>query len=677
MVAALFVAIFIGFVIEESWAGRPITFDSMLFFVVVGVTLGSIYAIAACGLVVTYTTSGIFNFAQGAIGMLMAFVYWELKVNLGLQTMLALLLTIVVLAPLLGVAIGLAFRPLADAPLIAQIVATVGLMLFFIGLASIVWDPNTSRSIGTFFGTDGFNLGQTFVPWYRLITILGGLGIAVLLRFVLYNTRLGIGLRAVVDDRELAALHGARPLRMSMVSWALGSSMAAVAGIFLAEELSALSVQPLTLLIVDAFAAAIIGRLRSLPWTYVGGIVIGLALSFQENFLNWAGRWSTASAAIPTIILFLALLFLPQARIQGRRSKLELTPHVPRVRTAALGMVVLFVVVVIAAAVLNRPDVRSLALALATALIMLSLVPLTGWAGQISLAQITFAGAGAFAFAEWGPHLGTTGGLLVAALFALPFGLLIALPALRLQGLYLALASMAFARMAEFVFFDQPEVFGPGAKRIPSLRLFGFDFGQPFSIFGFHFGQDVGTLFFITMSFGAVGVFVVWLRRGIFGRRLIAMRDSPAACATFGVNLTATKVTVFAISAAVAGFAGALYGVVLGSAGTADFQMLAGLALPLLLVVGGVAVVSGALLGGLFFQGFTWLTEIFPGVTILSYLQRVGPGLAGVGIAYRPEGIIPRVGHDLRKRLSKQRATMSEPAPAPRRETPGASAPGS
>ena len=163
-------------------------------------------------------------------------------------------------------------------------------------------------------------------------------------------------MRAVVDDRDLAGLNGARPGRMSQVSWALGSSMAAIAGIFLAEELSALSVETLTLLIVDAFAAAIIGRLKNLPLTYVGGIVIGLALSFQENFLNWAGRWSTAATAIPTIILFLALLFLPQARIEGRRSFREITPHVPKLRSAALGMLALFAVVVVAGGLLDRPD---------------------------------------------------------------------------------------------------------------------------------------------------------------------------------------------------------------------------------------------------------------------------------------------------------------------------------
>jgi branched-chain amino acid transport system permease protein len=664
-ISAIVVTVLVVYVIQASWAGNPVTLDSLFFFVIVGITLGSIYAVAAAGLVVTYTTSGIFNFAQGAIGMLMAFVYWELKVDLGVQTLVAFLLTVLVAAPLLGALIerGL-MRRLHDAPLVAQLAVTIGLMLAFIGLAATIWDPNTSRSIGTFFGTDGFQVANTFIPYYRLITIVSGLAIALGLRFLLFNTRLGVGMRAVVDNRDLAALNGARPGRMSQVSWALGSSMAAIAGIFLAEELSALSVETLTLLIVDAFAAAIIGRLKNLPLTYVGGMVIGLALSFQENFLNWAGRWSTAATAIPTIILFLALLFLPQARIEGRRSYREITPHVPKVRSAALGMLALFAVVVVAGGLLDRPDVRRLALGLVTGFILVSLVPLTGWSGQISLAQITFAGAGAFAFAEWGPHLGLLAGLLVAALFAVPFGVLMALPALRLSGLYLALASMAFARMAEFLFFDQPEVFGSGARRISSVSVLGFNFSEPFTIFGIHFGQDVGNLFLITVLLGIGGVLVVWLRRGPIGRRLVALKDSPAACATFGLNLTATKVIVFAISAAIAGFAGALLGILLGSGSTMDFQMLVGLPYLLLAMVGGIAVVSGAVLGGVLFQGFTWLTEIFPGVTFLVWWMRIGPGLAGIGIGYQPEGAIPKTGDEIRKRRAR-RATSKQPrAPA-------------
>lgn len=681
LVAALVVAIFVGFVIQESWAGYEITGDTILRFVVVGITLGSIYAVAASGLVVTYTTSGIFNFAQGAIGMLMAFVYWELKVNAGVQTLVALVITVGIAAPLLGMAIErVLMRRLTDAPLVAQLVVTIGLMLALMGFTLWLWDPDQVRSIGTFFPDSvilgdipgGIQIGDTFLPYYRLITILTGIAIAVGLRFVLYRTRLGIAMRAVVDNRDLAALNGARPGRISSFSWALGSAMAALAGIFLAEELSSLSVDVLTLLIVDAFAAAIIGRLRSLPLTYVGGMIIGLSLAFQSNFLSWTGRWANAASAIPTIILFLALLFLPQARIEGRRSLRVVTPRVPSMRRAAFGMGVLLLVVFVAALFLGRTDIRDVTLGVGTALIMLSLVPLTGWSGQISLAQITFVGAGAFAIAEWGRDLGTLGGLAVAAAFAIPFGLLIALPALRLQGLYLALASMAFAVMATYVFFNQPEVLGAGAKRVAPFEILGWNTAEPFSIFGHEFPADTGLLFMTVVVFAIVGLGVTFLRRGTFGRRLIAMRDSPAACATLGVNLLRMKLIVFVLSAAMAGFAGALYGALLGSVTSQSFEMLVGLPYLLLLVVGGVSVVSGALMGGFSLVVFyKWIPklnitlEVF-NRNVVILLSRIGPGLAGIGIGRQPAGVIPTVGHDYReKQAAKARATAGDDGDAP------------
>src|SRR5260370_27043249 len=222
--------------------------------------------------------------------------------------------------------------------------------------------------------------------------------------------------------------------------------MSALAVILLSDELSALGVDTLTLLIVAAFAAAIMGRLRSLPVTYIGGIVIGLTISFQQNFLTWSGRWASGAIAIPTGILFVALLFLPQARIEGRVTRRAAVPRVPRPRTALAGFGVLFLAVALLGAWFGRTDVRTLTLVIVTSIILLSYVPLTGWARQISLAPITFAGVGAFAVAEWGASLGTFASLAVAAARAVPIGVLMALPALRLQGLYLDLASIAFAR---------------------------------------------------------------------------------------------------------------------------------------------------------------------------------------------------------------------------------------
>jgi branched-chain amino acid transport system permease protein len=481
--------------------------------------------------------------------------------------------------------------------------------------------------------------------------------IAIFLRMLLYRSRTGVAMRAVVDNRELAALNGVRPGRVSALAWALGSMMAAIAGILLAPNVG-LRVDALTLFIVDAFAAAIIGRLRSLPWTFAGGLVIGVAQSFALNFLHWGGRWSTASVAIPAVILFVALLLLPEARIEaGRLVAKHRVPRVPGLGRAATGLAAVVLVAALIAEFggLDTTDLRRLTLALLTAVIMLSLVPLTGWAGQISLAQITFVGVGAFAMAEVAGDAqswlgaGNPLGLLVAAAAAVPFGVLMALPALRLQGLYLALASMAFAVMAIPLFFAQPEVYGAAGRKLVTPRFLGIDFGEAHNF-----------LVLAAVVFAMLGFFVVWLRRGVFGRRLVALRDSPAASATVGVNLVWTKLLVFALAAAMAGLAGGLLGMYRGTVGTMDFEMLVGIPFLLLLVVGGVGTVSGALIGGvstvLLLIVQDEVTFVVFGVSVLVALTRIGPGLAAVGASRNPEGI---VGQFTRNRTGK----VAEPAP--------------
>jgi branched-chain amino acid transport system permease protein len=689
---------FLVIVLLQSWAGRPITVDSVLSTLIVGVSVGSIYAIAASGIVVTYTTSGIFNFAQGAIGMFMAFMYWQLRVDWGIPAPVALILTIFVIAPLLGAGIErLLMRRVTNASLVVQLVVTVGLMFALMGLAVTIWNPTAeTRSIDFFFGSEGFEIGSTFVLWHRFITICAAIAIAIFLRLLLYRTRIGVTMRAVVDNRSLAGLHGARPGVASMLAWALGSSLAAVSGILLVPELG-LQVDALTLLIINAFAAAIVGRLKSLPLTFVGAIALGLTVTFATNFLDLAGRFSTVQFAIPTIFLFIALLALPQARIELRRlapnPRLH-QPRVPKLWETLLGMTALFAAIWFITRNADQDTLNRLTLAIVVATLMLSLVPLTGWAGQVSFAQITFAGAGAFAMYQWAPFgSGSPIALLLAAAFAVPFGALMTLPALRLQGLYLALASIAFARMAESLFFDQPEVFGNGAQPVPRL-----------SIFGYRFADQRAYLLLVTGIFGAMALFVVWMRRGRFGRRLVALRDSEAASATLGVSTLWTKLAVYGVSAAMAGFAGALLAGHRGTAATQDFQLLGVLAIPivLLIVVGGVETVSGALAGGFLFILFqiiqrnyteSWLVwaGVIGGIAValitlqmvmpklplsrrvvpavlsgvifgiglflvldaffqeswLTALERLGPGLLALNVAVRPNGASVELGFAL------------------------------
>jgi len=596
------------------------------------------------------------------MGMFMAYVFWQLS-EAGIQTALALVLTVCVLAPLLGIFVErVLIRRLVDASLVSQLVVTIGLMLALTGLATAIWNPNTSRTIATFFGISGFHLGATLLPWYRVITIVAGVGIGIGLRFLLYHTRAGVAMRAVVDNRDLAVLNGGRPAMASMTAWALGTSMAALASIFLAEELATLEPQILTLFIVDAFAAAIIARLRSLPMAYVGGLIIGLSISFSETFLNWSGRWVSATQAIPGVILFIALMFVPHGRIESRPKPRKNSERIPTMRRALFGFGVLLVVILICAAVMNTENVRQVIVAVLTSFILLSLVPLTGWANQISFAQVTLMGFGAFALTEWANN-GSVLGLVIAAAFAVPIGLLMAGPALRLQGLYLALATFAFARIAEFLFFDQTNVYGGSSRVVQPLTLFGHDVSNPFKFLGISFPADAGLLIFITVLLSVVGMVVVWTRRAPFGRKLVAMRDSPAACVTVGMNVTQTKFAVFAYSSAIAGLVGGLLGIFEGSVSTADFQVTVGLPYLLLLVVMGVGTVSGAVMGGFALASFSWLTAAFPNSTVLQWFQDLGPGLSGIGIGKNPDGVIVPISnrwHESRARAAERRAGKSE-----------------
>jgi branched-chain amino acid transport system permease protein len=591
-----------------------------LTFTVAGLVTGAIYAVAASGLVVTYTTSGIFNFAHGAIGMFMAFVYWQLHEAWGWPTVFALPIVVFAIAPLFGAAIErFLMRGLVGAPATTSMVVTVGLMVALIGAAQTIWDPSVGRQMPRLFGFSGFRLFGVLVTWHEFITMLVAIGVAVGLRLLLFRTRVGTAMRAVVDDRNLVSLNGGRPGSLSMLSWAIGSSLAALAGILLAPILQ-LDPLILTLLVVNAYAAAMVGRLKSLPLTFAGAMALGLAQSYAVAYFPFKGITAQLQPSVPTILLFAILLLMPEARLRAARLLGGVSPRVPNLSESVGGAVLFVAVAVGLAQVLSGADLIRVGSGLSFGLIMLSLVLLTGYGGQASLCQMTFAGVGAYAMSAFGD--GSPVGLLMAVALAAPLGALVALPALRLQGLYLALATMAFAVLADNLLF--PHFFGNlGSKTVPRLDLFGLSFESEQSYF-----------VLLAVAFALFGVFVLALKRGRFGRRLAAMRDSPAACATLGMNIPRTKLAVFTISAAMAGFAGALFGGLRGAAGPTDFVMYQSLPVLLLAVLGGITTPTGALIGGLM---FAYLPTLVP--SNLQGLVFVSSGLGGVMIAKNPNGM--------------------------------------
>jgi branched-chain amino acid transport system permease protein len=597
-------------------------------YLVVGIVYGGTYAVTASGLVVTYATSGVFNFAHGAIGMMAAFTYWALHVSLGWPTIPSVMAVVLVLAPLTGALIErVLVRGLEGAPVVATVGVTLGLTLALIGAANHFWNPGTARLVPTFFSPSDFvNVLGVNVSYDQLTVLVVAVLVALGLWGFLHGTRAGISMRAVVDDRALVALTGRSPGRSAQLGWVLGASLAAAGGVLWAIQIKTLDVEILTLLVISAYAAAIFGRLKSLPMTFAGALALGIAVSLsnstylpQTSFVANLQLFQTT----PMILLFVVLLVLPRGRLSTSAGPGRARLKVASLRTSLVGAAALIIATLVVSGFLSPGNIDLTAEGLVLGLVLLSLVPLTGYGGQISLGQLTFAGVGAFAMGKVAGGASPLG-LVAAVALAAGVGIVVALPAIRLQGLYLALATLAFASGMDYAFFQNPSVMGSGSA---------FDVGRA-PVLGLSFVTSRSYLVLLSVVFALAAIGVLAMRRGRFGRRLVAMSDSPAACATVGISLTTTKLIVFGVSAGLAGLAGALYGGITGVVTSDDFAMLASLTLVLLAAVWGIRSVTGALLAGL---AFVLLPTLFPSYADITYLAA---GLGAIGLSRNPEGVV-------------------------------------
>lgn len=608
-------------------------------------TYGCVYAITAMGLVVTYTTSGIFNFAQGAIGMIGAFLFWQVSQGYHWPTWLSFVVVVFVFTPLLGALIErLIVRRLENAALEAKLTVTIALLLLGIAAATAIWNPQAARRIPQFFNGHQVSVGGVVLTWHQLIVVGASVLAAAGLRLFFYRTRAGVATRAVVDDRELASLTGAAPALYAQLGWALGCSLASVAGILIAPLVN-LDITNLTLLVINGYAAAMVGRLRSLPLTFVGAIALGLMQSYAVGYLPIGDIWTYLEQVIPMLFLIVVILVLPQGRASLTRRVRVRAPRVVGRRESLITAGAFLVVAAIVAKTLSTSNLGYANRGVALAIIMLSLVMLTGYGGQVSLCQLTFAGLGAFAMSKVGGTGGSLLGILAAVGLAAAVGALVALPALRLRGLYLALATLAFAYGMDLAFFNNVRVFGV------SLSL---EVTRP-HIPGVSFASDRSYLMLLAIVFTVLAVAVLAMRRSRFGRRLLAVNDSPAACLTLGIDMTRAKLVIFTMSSAVAGLGGALYGGAQGAVAPNDFSFIISLTLLLLAVAWGIRTTGGMLFAGVLFAlGPLLQQHLKQPRDIVSLLV----GLAAIAVSQNPEGTFGG-----NTALQKWRDRRSQPVP--------------
>ncbi len=367
-----------------------------LSFLVAGVVFGAIYAVSASGLVVTYNTTGIFNFAHGAMGMVLAYVFWQLWQGWGLPELVSLAIALFVAAPVLGIVVErVIMRPLYGAATSIRLAVTLGLLLVLVALAGAVWNP-TANSYNTPELVNGnpVSVAGITLSWEQLITVAVAIAVALFLRVFFRRTRTGVAMRAVVDDPGLASLAGAPSGRIAAYAWMIGVMFAGLGGILLAPSVQGMDIQTLTQLVIYGYAAAVVGRLRSLPMTFLGAMILGVANSMAIGYAP-EGIRNDVDAALPMALLFLALLLIPEVRLAIGRVVRVRPPRVASAKTTFVGACVIVVLVIALGAVLTGDNLYTMGNALALALLALSLVPLSGYAGQVSLCQFTFLGIGA------------------------------------------------------------------------------------------------------------------------------------------------------------------------------------------------------------------------------------------------------------------------------------------
>jgi branched-chain amino acid transport system permease protein len=605
--------------------------SEFLAFTVIGIVAGSTYAIAASGLVLTYATSNVFNIAHGAVGMVMTFLYWEVSVNQDWPVWVALPFVLLVAAPVLGLFLErVMMRRLTEAPVAISLVVTVGLLVACIGAAQVIWPP-AGRNILEFFPGHGVKAGPVRVTVHQIITFAVAGLVALGLYVLLNRTRTGTAMRAVVDNRELLALHGARPGLLSGLSWAMGSSLAALAGILIAPQLT-LGYAELTLLVISAYAAAMVGRLKNLPRTFLGALILGLLTSYGQWVVTYipkdivdssGGLVQGTRVALPTLFLLAVMLVMPHEKLRVGRISGTTLPRLPSWRRTLVWSGVFLVAVWQITGSLSQADQSRFGQALCLSLIMLSLVLLTGYGGDVSLCQMSFVGVGAIITARTF-HAITPLSIISAFLVAGAVGVAVAVPALRLRGLYLGLGTMAVAAaMDNMVFSTQLGFkFYQGSLTIERPSLIE---------------SEQAMVMAVAVAFVLTAMVVLAIRRGKYGRILLASRDSQAACATLGFSTTTVRVLVFGVSAGLAGVAGVLYTGMRVSVGSEDFTFFKSLPLLLFAAVAGLTSVSGALMGGLFYGTLPIVAERYPSQAPLAYVVLLGGILALGG---NPNGLV-------------------------------------
>ncbi|WP_409234293.1 ABC transporter permease subunit [Streptomyces sp. PA5.6] len=644
--------------------------SDLLGFVLSGLVSGALYALLATGLVLSYSASGLFNFAHGATAYLCALAFHELHSGFGWPAVPRALLLVLVAAPALGWGLDrLMFRKLARVGETAQIVATIGLLVALPALGLWIVElleeagapvkpaenqfglpgvgPSPARSWQL---TDGVGVdSDQLITW--VTTAVVAVGLWILMR----HTPLGLRLRAAVDNRSLVELRGMSADRLSSVAWMLSSALAGLAGV-LATPLLGLSSHDYTLFLFVSATAAVLGRFLSIPLAFAGGLGLGVLQNLVAGYADFAEDITGFRTAVPFLILFAGLLLLTRRQRTAGTAAVD-APPVDYLAgrswlrrwgpwtAAALALALSFYTV-------TTPFWSGLlAQGLAISLVFISFTVVTGLGAMVSLAQATFVtGAALVAGLLMSHGWPFAGAALVGTCAAAALGALVALPALRLGGRSLALATLALAFLADQVLFQM------GWLRNGDT---GWEIPRP--VFGpVDLSDDRAMGVAMVVLATAAVASLAALRNSPSGRAMLAVRSAPAAAMASGVSVVRTKLLLFTLSAGLAGFGGVMYASYNTRVTATDFTAMTGLIWLAVAVAAGVRRPQFAVVAGLVFAIVPHLVAEY--VTESAHLPVILFGLAGLALANDPDGYCAAVSVRRHRRRGRVRAV---PGPAP------------
>lgn len=654
-----------------------------LFYALLGTGAAAIIAALAVGLVVTYQGSGVVNLALGATTTWTAFTFAELRrgdvplpipglpprVHLAdeVPTVMAMPIALAVGALLAWLVYGLVFRPLRSAPPLARMVAAVGVLVVVLGVVDRrLGDVRALRTPNVLPNEPVTLFGDVTVPRDGLWLVALVAVMSALLWCVAQFTVVGLRVRAAAENEKAAVMVGFSPQRYAAASFVVAGLFTGTVAILVTPMLQLTPTVFTLSMVVPALGAAVVARLRSVPVAVITALAIGLIQSmYTQAQMDWS--WLPARGgreSLPLLVIVVAVA-VGGAKVPGRG---ELTtarlPGVPAAvarPTLLAGSLVVAVVAVVALGPLWRGAMLTTMIA---AVFALSFVVLTGFGGQISLAQLAYAGVAGFGLSKLATNWGVPFPVapLIAAVIASVLGMIVALPALRIRGTELAIITFAAGVAISELVFKNPDLVGSastGGAPVPNPRLGSWDLGL---VAGTSSSRPVFGLLVLFVLVCCAG-FVMRLRNSPSGRRMLAVRSSERAAAACGVNVASTKIAVFGVAAFLAGLGGCLTAYRFSNVSDASFGVVASLMAVTMAYLGGITTVGGAVTSGLLaasgvvFYGLGRLSDstgrwdvVIGGVVLIVVVIRWPEGIASAVAARAAR----------RRRLRSQRPTGPE-----------------